>query len=626
MATKIFRGDAPAVAQVSRITPAVVEIGDTFTVTMNGKSITVTATAATVANVLTLMVAAIAASTIPEFLELTAANATTSLTLTANTAGVPFVVTSSASNGGFGGVSVSTTTQGGAAATSVQAFTVPSGATGTWTVAFGGQVTAAQAMSASAATIQTALEGLSTIGAGNATVVRTSDTLAQSSFIYTVTFAGTLASSSVALLVVTLQNDRPIINVETAGSPIGWPNKPNEVVRVVMPDNNVAAYTYNLTFAGQTSQNRNYTSGMTILTPFSDWPASKLPVVTYQSGNLYKIEFTADLAASDVGAITSSSTWTAAQGTFSIAVTETTVGRPAASEVQVVTLTGAPTGGTYTLTYDGQTTTAIAYNASAATVDAALEALSNIGAGDVVVTGSAGGPWTVTYATALANTNVPELTASGASLTGGTVQTFVTAAVTASSGPNHWDTAANWSPVNVPVAADDVRFENCDTDCLYGLDQTGITLASLRIAMTYTGQLGLKRENDGGYLEYRTTELTCGITSVMIGYGDGGGPRKVALNTLAVQTTIELRGTGGSSESYIPTMTWRGSHASNVVTVLDGEFGTAPYSDQSATIYDFLQRGGGVSLKNTAVTNQAIYTRQRLQTYNCTLGGKVWDA
>ena len=112
----------------------------------------------------------------------------------------------------------------------------------------------------------------------------------------------------------------------------------------------------------------------------------------------------------------------------------------------------------------------------------------------------------------------------------------------------------------------------------------------------------------------------------MVGYGDGGGPRKVALNTLAVQTTIELRGTGGSSESYIPTVTWRGSHASNVVTVLDGEFGTAQYSNQSAVIYDLLQRGGSVSLKNTAVSNQAIYTRQRLQTYNCTLGGKVWDA
>ena len=218
------------------------------------------------------------------------------------------------------------------------------------------------------------------------------------------------------------------------------------------------------------------------------------------------------------------------------------------------------------------------------------------------------------------------MTGNGSALTGGVAQAFAVAAVTASAGPNHWDTAANWSPSGVPITGDDVRFEIGDSDCLYGLDQTGVTLASLNIAMTWTGQLGLPKENDNGYIEYRTTELTCGITSLLVGYGDGGGPRKAAFNTLAVQTTIEVRGSGGSSEAYIPAVTWRGSHASNVVTVLDGDFGTAPYSDQSATIYNLLQRGGSVALKNTAVSNSAIYTRQRLTTYNCTLGGKVWDA
>lgn len=47
------------------------------------------------------------------------------------------------------------------------------------------------------------------------------------------------------------------------------------------------------------------------------------------------------------------------------------------------------TSGTLTLTFSGQTTSAIAYNASAATVQTALEALSNINVGDVVC---AGGP------------------------------------------------------------------------------------------------------------------------------------------------------------------------------------------------------------------------------------------
>jgi hypothetical protein len=56
------------------------------------------------------------------------------------------------------------------------------------------------------------------------------------------------------------------------------------------------------------------------------------------------------------------------------------------NEVQAVTVSGA-TGGTFTLTFDGQTTAAIAFDASAATVQTELEALTNIDSGDVEATG-----------------------------------------------------------------------------------------------------------------------------------------------------------------------------------------------------------------------------------------------
>ena len=67
------------------------------------------------------------------------------------------------------------------------------------------------------------------------------------------------------------------------------------------------------------------------------------------------------------------------------------------NEVHTLTVTGAPTGGTFTITWSGQTTAAIVYNATAAQVQSALEALSNIAPGDVTVTGAAGGPWTLTW-------------------------------------------------------------------------------------------------------------------------------------------------------------------------------------------------------------------------------------
>lgn len=87
----------------------------------------------------------------------------------------------------------------------------------------------------------------------------------------------------------------------------------------------------------------------------------------------------------------------------------------------VVTITGSPTGGTFTVSVTAggstQTTAGVAYNASAATLQTAIQGLSNVGTGNATVTGSAGGPYTITFANLAGTVTV---TASGAALTGGT--------------------------------------------------------------------------------------------------------------------------------------------------------------------------------------------------------------
>ncbi len=108
---------------------------------------------------------------------------------------------------------------------------------------------------------------------------------------------------------------------------------------------------------------------------------------------------------------------------------------------QTVTVTA--TGGTFTLTFVttapavSATTTAIAYNAPAqgeGSVQKALESLSNIGAGNVAVAGSSGAPYNVTFKDKLADTNVAQMTANGAGLTGpGSGVTVTTTTVGASS-------------------------------------------------------------------------------------------------------------------------------------------------------------------------------------------------
>jgi hypothetical protein len=89
------------------------------------------------------------------------------------------------------------------------------------------------------------------------------------------------------------------------------------------------------------------------------------------------------------------------------------------AEAQTVTITGTPTGGTFTLTHEGSTTAGIAFNATAATVRAALEALPGLTPGDVTVTGGPGPgtPYVVTFNQG--GGDVAQMTASGASLTGG---------------------------------------------------------------------------------------------------------------------------------------------------------------------------------------------------------------
>ena len=57
------------------------------------------------------------------------------------------------------------------------------------------------------------------------------------------------------------------------------------------------------------------------------------------------------------------------------------------AEEQRLTLGSVTNGGTFTLTYNGETTGPIAYNAATATIQTALEALTNVTAGDITVGG-----------------------------------------------------------------------------------------------------------------------------------------------------------------------------------------------------------------------------------------------
>ncbi len=101
MTTKTLRGDAVAVAQVTRCTPATIQVDDVFALAVNGKTIAeFTATDTSASTVVAALVTAWNASTVPEATEITASEDSGVLVLTADTAGVPFEVTLAATDGG----------------------------------------------------------------------------------------------------------------------------------------------------------------------------------------------------------------------------------------------------------------------------------------------------------------------------------------------------------------------------------------------------------------------------------------------------------------------------------------------------------------------------------------------
>lgn len=91
------------------------------------------------------------------------------------------------------------------------------------------------------------------------------------------------------------------------------------------------------------------------------------------------------------------------------------------NEVQTLHKTGTVSGGTFTLTFKGETTAAIAFGATAGTIQAALLLLSNLDTGDVAVTGGAAGTADVifTFGGIYASLDVPLIVVGNGSLTGG---------------------------------------------------------------------------------------------------------------------------------------------------------------------------------------------------------------
>jgi hypothetical protein len=177
----------------------------------------------------------------------------------------------------------------------------------------------------------------------------------------------------------------------------------------------------------------------------------------------------------------------------------------------------------------------------------------------------------------------------------------------------------------VPVSTDDVDLIDSDQDISFGLAQSGVTLASLNIHSTYTGKLGLPNQ-EGDYYQYRPTELAIGATLLTVGAGDGSGSSMLKINTGAVQTTALILGTSTAGLQGQPALWWRGTHASNAMTVNRGVVGIAFNPGDTATLTTLkvgsrgtatdaqVMASSGLTLTTLTMTNGVVKLENNLTT------------
>lgn len=598
----------------------------------------------------------------------------------------------------------------------VQYINLLSATAGTFTITYDGQTTSALAWNCTAAQVQTALEALSNLGSGDVEVYNgvnghpTSQSQSNKGII-TIKFKGTLTDTDVPEITLGVGS---LVGSASKGtiSEGDAANQRNELQRIIV---NASGGTFTLTFDGQTTGNISVgaTAGdvQTALEALSNIAPGDVEVTgTGTSGDPYLIEFKATYAATNVPQITGS---VGSLTGGSVDVTTITQGLAPTNEVQTVYHNGQ--GGTFTLTYSGQTTGAIAWDASAAAIKAALEALSNVDLVDVSGTGTIDDPWVIEFQGSLAGTNIGQMTGSGSGLTGGFDSTILTiqdghdpydeiwhvviigasggtvkyeyldqqtadlaynhnaaaleAALEALDGigagnvtvtgagsevdpfevtlngalstgddrpqliaynedltgtghpttisklvvqsctGRHWaNEPMNWEDTatglrGLPETGDNIYIEQGDTNnsLLYGLDLSAIDINSYIQSSLFEGDIGLPVWNDLGYAEYRGRYLHFGMKSdgdksVLVGNGQGSGSGLTRLTFGSDEAHLRVERTAGPKEGTKPAFVFLGNNALSRLELFDGFAGLGVFAYETWEMGPIVQRGGLLSM------------------------------
>lgn len=249
-----------------------------------------------------------------------------------------------------------------------------------------------------------------------------------------------------------------------------------------------------------------------------------------------------------------------------------------ATDIFTLTATGLD-GTTFTISYT-------AVDTSATTVSGAIITLWNDSTNSLLNTITASGTSTVILT---ADTAGDAFSVASTAVDGGgaDTQTFARAATTASAGPKHWDSVANWSDGDLPgdSAADEVYIEDFSGSIFYGLDQSGIanTLTSLNIGKSFTGKIGSNGSAGiaADYLQIKATALNVGRH---FGPGSPTGSGRLKIDLGATASTITVDGTATASDSGKPALRLKMASTSTNLHVNKGSVGVAVEAGETSTL------------------------------------------
>lgn len=258
---------------------------------------------------------------------------------------------------------------------------------------------------------------------------------------------------------------------------------------------------------------------------------------------------------------------------------------------------GTPANNTFAVTIGGVAVSVVGVTSAAVTAGAlvtALNASTHPYFAAVTWTNPSGGTVLGTADTA----GVPfdaALTVSG----GGTGAVTDFSDTTASAGPNDWSTATNWSDGSAPANGDDVIIEGVSTNICWGLDQSGVTLASLTVRRTYTGKLGLDRrvfatsadgETSSDRPEYRPHYLEIGYDAAELGQhvgpGSPPGSQRIKLDNAksGASTTVVHDTASSPSEAGFPAVRLLAGHANADLVVRGARAGVGIAMDEPGEV------------------------------------------